>query len=67
MNGYLVLSRHKEESCIITCPDGTRIEVLCVEIRGDKVRLGFKAPREYSVHRSEVQKLVDAEAKETTL
>jgi len=46
----LVLSRHVDESLII----GNDIEIVVVEIRGDKVRLGVNAPREVSVHRREV-------------
>lgn len=39
-DGWLCLSRKKDEKVVI---DGG-IEVMVVEIRGDKVRLGFKAP-----------------------
>jgi len=46
----LVLSRHVDESLII----GNDIEIVVVEIRGDKVRLAIKAPRDISVHRKEV-------------
>jgi carbon storage regulator len=33
---------------------GDSIEVVVVDIRGDRVRLGITAPREVSVHRREV-------------
>lgn len=46
----LVLSRKKDESVII----GDDIKVMVIEVRGDKVRLGFEAPRTLSVHRQEV-------------
>ena len=46
----LVLSRKKNESVIID----DNIVVTIVEIRGDKVRLGIKAPKEIPVHRREV-------------
>lgn len=47
----LVLSRHKGEVIVI----GEKfIEVVVVEIRGDKVRLGISAPKDISVHRAEV-------------
>jgi len=46
----LVLSRKKDESIVI---NGS-IVVTVVEVRGDKVRLGIVAPRDVSVHRSEV-------------
>lgn len=46
----LVLSRKRDEVICI----GPDIEVIVVEIRGDKVRLGVKAPRDVQVHRKEV-------------
>ena len=46
----LVLSRKKNESIVIS----DDIVVTVVEIRGDKVRLGIKAPRDLPVHRREV-------------
>lgn len=46
----LVLSRQRDQSVMI----GDNIEVICVDIRGDKVRLGFNVPRETSVHRKEI-------------
>jgi len=50
----LVLSRHVDESLII----GNDIEIIVVEIRGDRVRLGVQAPREVSVHRKEVYEAI---------
>lgn len=50
MEGLLCLSRKKNESIII----GSDIEIIVVDIRGDKVRLGIKAPADTSVHRKEV-------------
>jgi len=50
MDSMLVLSRKKNESIII----GNDITIVIIEIRGDKVRLGVKAPREVTVHRQEV-------------
>ena len=46
----IVLSRKRDESIMI----GDEIEVFVVDIRGDRVRLGVKAPREITVHRKEV-------------
>jgi creatinine deaminase len=46
----LVLSRQRGEAIMI----GDETEVTIVDIRGDKVRLGIKAPRTTSVHRKEV-------------
>ena len=46
----LVLSRHRDESIII----GDDIVVTVVDIRGDKVRIGIKAPDDVTIHRREV-------------
>lgn len=50
----LVLSRHRDESIII----GENIVITVVDIRGDKVRIGIKAPVEIPVHRQEVYEAV---------
>ena len=46
----LILSRKREESIMI----GDDIEIMLVDIRGDKVRLGIECPRQIPVHRKEV-------------
>ena len=46
----LVLSRYKDE--VVRINDNIRVMV--IEVRGDKVRLGFDAPRDVSVHREEI-------------
>jgi len=46
----LVLSRKKDEQIRI----GDDIVLTITEIRGDKVRIGIKAPPDVTVHRSEV-------------
>ena len=46
----LVLSRQRDQSVMI----GEDIEVRVIDVRGDKVRLGFVAPRDVAVHRTEV-------------
>ena len=52
--GMLVLSRKKNE-----CVDiGDGIVVQVVDIRGDKVRLGFTAPKNVSVNRREVTEII---------
>lgn len=58
-HGMLVLSRQRDETVII----GGEIEVTVVDIRGDKVRLGFCAPKEVSVHRKEVQDAIEREGR----
>jgi carbon storage regulator len=50
----LVLSRKIGEHVII----GDSIRVTVVSIRGDKVRLGFTAPDEVTVHREEVYRKI---------
>lgn len=50
----LVLSRKSNESIQITTPQGQKIEVLVVELRGDKARLGITAPRDVVIDRTEV-------------
>lgn len=56
----LVLSRQKDESIII----GDDIEVIIVDVRGDKVRLGINAPRSISVHRKEIYEAIQREKAE---
>ena len=46
----LVLSRYEDEVIKI----GDDIEVMVVEVRGDRVRLGFTAPPEIKIYRSEL-------------
>ena len=57
----LVLSRKVNEKIVVTSPDGTLITLMLVEIRGDKARIGIDAPKAWSIHRAEIQALVDAE------
>jgi len=53
----LVLTRHKNESIMI----GEDIEVMIVDVKGDKVRLGIEAPKEISVHRKEIYEAIKRE------
>lgn len=46
----LVLTRRANQSIMI----GHDVVVTVLEVRGDQVRLGIKAPREVDVHREEV-------------
>ena len=57
----LVLTRELDESVVLECPDGTRIVVTVNRITWHSVRLAFDAPRSVTIHRGEVQELVDAE------
>lgn len=56
----LVLSRQKDESIII----GDDVEIIIVDVRGDKVRLGITAPKSISVHRREVYEAIQKEKAE---
>jgi carbon storage regulator len=56
----LVLSRQKDESIMI----GDDVEVVIVDVRGDKVRLGITAPRSIPVHRREVYEAIKREKAE---
>ena len=46
----LILSRKKDDCVMI----GDQIELWVVDIRGDTVRLGIKAPKDVKVYRHEV-------------
>ncbi len=59
----LVLSRLRDETVVLILPDGTELRAGIVDIRGDKVRLGFDAPRDVLVHREEVWQDMKREAK----
>ena len=50
----LVLSRQRHEAIRIG-----DVEVVVVEIHGDKVRLGVTAPKEVPVHRQEVWEAIE--------
>lgn len=53
----LVLTRKIGESVLI----GGEIEVTLLDIKGDSIRLGVKAPRETRIQRSEIVVAVQAE------
>lgn len=53
----LVLSRKKNESIII----GDNIEIVIVDVKGEQVKIGIKAPKEVTVHRAEVYEEIQKE------
>lgn len=53
----LVLSRKVDESIMI----GDNVEITVVELRGDHVKIGIKAPRHISVHRKEIYEAIQRE------
>ena len=46
----LVLTRKLHQSIVI----GDGIEIVVLEVRGEQVRIGIKAPKDVAVHRKEV-------------
>ncbi|MFN7017461.1 MAG: carbon storage regulator CsrA [Fimbriimonadales bacterium] len=53
----LVLTRKVNQSIMI----GDDIEVIVLEVRGEQVRLGIKAPRTVTVHRREIYDAIQKE------
>ena len=53
----LVLTRKGNQSIVI----GDEIEVVVLEVRGEQVRIGIKAPRNVSVHRKEIYEQIREE------
>ena len=56
----LALSRKKDEALFIN----NNIEVTVLEVKGDQVKLGIKAPKEIPIYRSEVYEQIQAANKE---
>ncbi|MFA5519888.1 MAG: carbon storage regulator CsrA [Spirochaetota bacterium] len=53
----LVLARKLNESIMI----GDDIEIVVIDIKGDQVKLGIKAPRKITVHRKEIYQEIKQE------
>ncbi len=53
----LVLTRKLHQSIVI----GDGIEVVVLEVRGEQVRLGIKAPKDVAVHRKEIYDQIQQE------
>lgn len=53
----LVLARKINESIMI----GDDIEVVIIDIKGDQVKLGIKAPKSIAVHRKEIYEEIQKE------
>lgn len=58
----LVLTRKVNQSIII----GDGVEVVVLEVRGEQVRLGIRAPRDVAVHRKEIFDQIQAENESAT-
>ncbi|EPR14359.1 carbon storage regulator CsrA [Ruminiclostridium papyrosolvens] len=55
----LVLSRKKDQSLMI----GNDIELTIIEIQGDQVKIGLKAPKNVSIYRKELYLEIQEENK----
>lgn len=53
----LVLTRKLHQSIMI----GDEIEVVVLEVRGEQVRLGIRAPKNVTVHRKEIYEQIHDE------
>lgn len=53
----LVLTRKVNQSIVI----GDEVEVVVLEVRGEQVRIGVRAPKSISVHRKEVYEQIRQE------
>lgn len=56
----LALSRKKGESLVVN----NNIEITVLEIRGDQIKIGVKAPKEVPVYRKELYAQIEAANKE---
>lgn len=53
----LVLTRKVHQSIVI----GDNVEVVVLEVRGEQVRLGIRAPKDVTVHRKEIYEQIHDE------
>ncbi|HRJ27489.1 MAG TPA: carbon storage regulator CsrA [Fimbriimonadaceae bacterium] len=53
----LVLTRKLNQSIVI----GDNVEVVVLEVRGEQVRLGIRAPKDVAVHRKEIYDQIQEE------
>ncbi len=53
----LVLTRKIQQSIII----GDDVEIVVLEVRGEQVRLGIRAPKNVTVHRKEIYDQIQEE------
>lgn len=53
----LVLTRKVQQSIVI----GDNVEIVVLEVRGEQVRLGIRAPKDVTVHRKEIYEQIQEE------
>lgn len=58
----LVLTRKVHQSIMI----GDEIEIVVLEVRGEQVRIGIKAPKDVAVHRQEIYTQIHTEEESPT-
>ncbi|MCO5296667.1 MAG: carbon storage regulator CsrA [Fimbriimonadaceae bacterium] len=56
----LVLTRKIQQSIMI----GDEVEIVVLEVRGEQVRLGIRAPKNVTVHRKEIFEQIHEENRE---
>lgn len=57
----LTVTRKVDDSVIIGVDPEKQVEILVVSVKGEAVRVGVKAPREVTVHREEVWRMIQEE------
>ena len=62
MNNMLALSRKVNESIVIN----NNVEVVVLEVKGDQVKIGIKAPKSVPVYRKEIYDQIEQSNKEAT-
>ena len=61
-SSVLVLTRKVNQSIVI----GDEIEVVVLEVRGEQIRIGIRAPRDVAVHRKEIYEQISEESDENS-
>jgi len=56
----LVLTRKLGQSIVI----GDEVEIVVLEVRGEQVRIGIKAPKNVTVHRKEIYEQIATDEEE---
>jgi carbon storage regulator len=58
----LILTRRPGETLIVETPDGERITVTVLEVKGNQVKIGTDAPDDVSIVRKELLEKLPAES-----
>lgn len=57
----ITVTRKVDDSVLIGTDPVSQVEILVVSVKGEAVRVGVKAPREVTVHREEVWRMIQEE------